>query len=209
MSDHDTAAAIPLGVVEICIKNTALHLRRVFQDAQNRARKTPENSTKITPSDKIRPKPAPPYAIGCRFASSLGHDFTQTISQEQYEEKWMAYVGEGIRLKSESQEHYEECAAALATLMKGWNALDEDTNLETWRNSWETIDSVLQYDASINGNEQPAYPSNRVSNSSTVLVRIPTVQTPFDPTPIEYYYDHKSRDPARPYSDRYPFIRKS
>lgn len=165
ISEINTAGAIRVDVVDICIKNTALHLRRIFQNEKNRARITPGNNTTIQLSDKIQPKPDPPYAVACRFAASLGHDLTQTIDQEEYEERWLMYFGEGLQLKSDSQKYREENAERLARLMESWNALGGDEIYEAHREEWEAIDSSLQYDSATEGNEHEQCSINALAHA--------------------------------------------
>ncbi|KAG8911308.1 hypothetical protein FRC01_005781, partial [Tulasnella sp. 417] len=165
-------------IVEICIKNTALHLRRVFHNEKNRARITPANDVRIQSSDKIKPKPDPLYAVACRFAASLGRELTQTIGQEAYEKRWLEYFGEGLQLKSDSLQEYEENADLLARLVKNWKALGPDKLWEAHRNDWRTINSALRDNSAPDAYGLPkvSHDSASASHGSNVLAPTPDLQ---------------------------------
>ncbi|KAG8908875.1 hypothetical protein FRC01_007212 [Tulasnella sp. 417] len=176
-------------VIEICIKNTALHLRRIFQNEKNRAKITPDNGVKIQPSDKIQPKPDPPYAVACRFAASLGYNLTETIRQKDYEEQWSGYFAGGLRLQSDSQRDYDGNAELLAQVVTNWKALGRDELWEAHRNDWGAIDSALRYGSAPDGHgpessapvrnhaaPQVSHDSALASHGSDVLAPTPDLQ---------------------------------
>lgn len=135
-------------------------MRRIFQDAQNRARRTPANNTTIMPTDKLQRKPGPPYVVACRLVACLGRPLAQTGGQEEYDERWLEYFREGLRLKSESQEDYEEQDEMLDRFLKKLNASGGDESWEVPQEELGDIDLTLQYDPATDGYEpdQPSSP---------------------------------------------------